>query len=361
MLFAEIHNGSKMDSPIPAYNNEFNDQVQSIVKLLISNDSTRQLMQSFIENTNRKHYIDHLTIAYFERNYFHTRQLSPYKALMLTSDENIGCWTDLENYFADYVTAFAKNDIDKLFRLLTRKYSIKDNIESLQAVYIALMQLSKGSLTDIAQDEIGKYFKDTEYDTAEDYVGAFCNIDSLDINDRCIRNLLALYLMQRHKMSYSKHYTDCFFEIEKLIEAQKEENSLMSYEKKLLQPKDKITYSINDVDLMNGSEFEHFVALLFTKMGYEATVTKGSGDQGIDVLAEKNNVKIGVQAKCYSGSVSNSAIQEVVAGAQHYGCDKSIVVTNNVFSKSAIELAQSNNVILWDRTILKDKIIEVFC
>lgn len=112
---------------------------------------------------------------------------------------------------------------------------------------------------------------------------------------------------------------------------------------------------------MNGCDFENFVALLFTKMGYETIVTKGSGDQGIDVIAEKNNVKIGVQAKCYSGSVSNSAIQEVVAGAQHYGCDKSIVITNNVFSKSAIDLAQSNNVILWDRTILKDKIIEVFC
>jgi len=364
MLFAELHNGYKMDSPIPVYNNEFNEQVQSIVKQLISNDAVRQLMLSFISNTNRKHYIDHFAIAYFERNYFHTRQLSPYRANMLLSDENFKNYrhcTGYENYFGDGVTEFAVNDVDKLIKLLIKKHNLGDNIETLQAAYIALMHLSKGYFTEVAQDEIGTYFKNTEYDSVEDYVEAFCSIDSLNINDRCIRNLLALYLIQRHKMSYDSHYTDCFFEIEKLIEAQKEENSLMSYEKKLLQPKNKITYSINDVDFMNGSDFEHFVALLFTKMGYETTVTKGSGDQGIDVIAEKNNVKIGIQAKCYAGSVSNSAIQEVVAGAQHYGCDKSIVVTNNVFSKSAIELAQSNNVILWDRTILKDKIIEVFC
>ncbi len=361
MTFAEM---PRKSMNIPVYNSEFNDQVQNIVQQLISNEPVKQLMQSFIRSTNRRHYIDHFAIAYFEFNFFYTRQLSPYRAALMLSDNYFKCYrhcTGYDDYLGDGVTDFASNDVDKLIKLLIKKYNLGDNIESLQAVYIALMHLSMGLFYEVAQDEIGKYFKDIECETAEDYIKVFCNIDSLNHNDRCTRNLLALFLIQRNKMTYDKHYTNCFFEIEKLIEAQKEENSLMSYEKRLLQPMDKVTYSINDVDFMNGSDFEHFVALLFTRMGYVTTVTKGSGDQGIDVLAEKNSVKIGVQAKCYSGSVSNSAIQEVVAGAQHYGCDKSMVVTNNIFSKSAIELAQSNNVILWDRTILKDKISEVFC
>lgn len=38
--------------------------------------------------------------------------------------------------------------------------------------------------------------------------------------------------------------------------------------------------------------------------------------------------------------------------------DKGIVVTNNYFTASATELAKSNNVILWDRDMLKRKMEE---
>lgn len=38
--------------------------------------------------------------------------------------------------------------------------------------------------------------------------------------------------------------------------------------------------------MMNGSEFEYFICELYTKMGYRAEVTKQSGAQGLDVIAE---------------------------------------------------------------------------
>ena len=111
---------------------------------------------------------------------------------------------------------------------------------------------------------------------------------------------------------------------------------------------------------MAGIEFEVFVAELFKKMGYKASVTKASGDQGIDVVAEKNGVRYGIQAKCYSSNVSNSAVQEVVAGISFYKCDRAIVVTNNYFTSSAIDLAKANSVVLWNREMLKQKIVDLF-
>ena len=119
-------------------------------------------------------------------------------------------------------------------------------------------------------------------------------------------------------------------------------------------------YTIDDIDLMSGSEFEEFVGTLFKKMGYSSQVTKQSGDQGLDVIASKYGTKIGIQAKCYSNTVGNSAIQEAVAGKSFYRCDKVIVITNNYFTPAAIELAQSNDVILWNRDMLKEKIKELF-
>ena len=77
------------------------------------------------------------------------------------------------------------------------------------------------------------------------------------------------------------------------------------------------------------------------------------------MIVEKRGKKIGIQAKCYSNPVGNSAIQEAVAGKGFYHCDKVVVVTNNYFTSSAIKLAQSNDVVLWSRDILKEKIIEL--
>lgn len=67
------------------------------------------------------------------------------------------------------------------------------------------------------------------------------------------------------------------------------------------------------VDQIKPVVFEKPIAILFRKMGYEARATKLSGDQGVDVIAEKLNRVIAIQAKLYSNPVGNSAIQEVVA------------------------------------------------
>ncbi|OSB09979.1 restriction endonuclease [Clostridium botulinum] len=109
---------------------------------------------------------------------------------------------------------------------------------------------------------------------------------------------------------------------------------------------------------MTGREFEIFIGTLFEKMGYIVEITQCSGDQGIDILIEKNNQKIGVQVKCYSNKVTNKAIQEVTAGLNYYNCDKGMVITNNYYTNSAIELSEANNIVLWDRDMLKQLLDE---
>jgi len=118
------------------------------------------------------------------------------------------------------------------------------------------------------------------------------------------------------------------------------------------------SYTIDDIDLMDGKAFEEFIAKLFTKMGYTTTITKQTGDQGIDVIAKKGNTSIGIQTKCYAGSVGNTAVQEAVGGKAFHKVDKVMVVTNNEFTQSAKELAQVNSVILWDRSMLIAKLLE---
>ncbi|WP_251171466.1 restriction endonuclease [Cytobacillus firmus] len=104
---------------------------------------------------------------------------------------------------------------------------------------------------------------------------------------------------------------------------------------------------------MDGQYFEDFIAELFTLIGYSYLKTPASGDQGLDlILYKKTNEagqeKIGVQCKRFKSSVSNKAVQEAFAGRHYYDCDRAIVVTPSVFTKSAKNLAEKLNIELMD-------------
>ena len=105
-----------------------------------------------------------------------------------------------------------------------------------------------------------------------------------------------------------------------------------------------------DYDDMDGWEFEEYVGELLVRDGYiHVEVTRGSGDQGVDVLAERDGVSYAIQCKHYQAKISNKAVQEAYAGAEFYGCDVPVVVTNSYFTPSAEELADGIGVELWDR------------
>lgn len=98
---------------------------------------------------------------------------------------------------------------------------------------------------------------------------------------------------------------------------------------------------------MDGHDYEYAVARYLKSIGYTGTkVTKGSGDFGVDVLANKGGHKYAVQCKYYSSPVGVAAVQEAVAGKVYYGCDRAMVVTNSTFTKAAWELARVNDVVL---------------
>lgn len=107
-------------------------------------------------------------------------------------------------------------------------------------------------------------------------------------------------------------------------------------------------------DTMEGHDFEYYCADLLRNDGfYNVEVTQGSGDQGIDILAEKAGIRYGIQCKCYSNNIGNKAVQEAFAGKTFYHCHVAAVLTNRYFTRSAKELAEKDQVLLWDRNELE--------
>ncbi|WP_423410233.1 restriction endonuclease [Heyndrickxia sp. MSNUG] len=124
---------------------------------------------------------------------------------------------------------------------------------------------------------------------------------------------------------------------------------------KSLKFRNGIPVDIEEIDKMDGFEFEHFLKPIFERQGYVTTVTQGSSDYGADLILRKGHKKYVVQAKRYSSNIGVGAVQQVVGAIRYYRASGAIVVTNQYFTPAAIELAKVNKVRLIDR----DKLAEM--
>ncbi|BBZ74234.1 restriction endonuclease [Mycobacterium paraseoulense] len=107
------------------------------------------------------------------------------------------------------------------------------------------------------------------------------------------------------------------------------------------------------VDAMDGVEFERYVAGRLRRAGWRVTFTPPVGDYGVDLIAEKDGHSVAVQCKRYGKSVGVAAVQQVVSGARHHGCTRSIVVSNREFTRAAKQLAHTHGCQLIGRKVLQ--------
>ena len=111
--------------------------------------------------------------------------------------------------------------------------------------------------------------------------------------------------------------------------------------------------SMAAIDAMTGTEFEDYVAARLRRAGWEVTFTSVTGDYGVDLIAEKDGKSVAIQCKRHGNAVGVAAVQQVVSGARHHGCTKSIVVSNQEFTQAAKQLAFTHGCQLIGRKALQ--------
>lgn len=91
----------------------------------------------------------------------------------------------------------------------------------------------------------------------------------------------------------------------------------------------------------DGQGYEREVASLMTRLGFDVRFTSVTGDQGVDLIAEREGLRLAIQCKNYSKPVGNNAVQQVFAGAQFYQAGAAAVVAPNGYTVAARQLASS--------------------
>ena len=109
------------------------------------------------------------------------------------------------------------------------------------------------------------------------------------------------------------------------------------------------------MDEMEGHDFEYYCAGILKKNGFEnVEVTKGSGDYGVDILADRDGISYAFQCKCYDKPIGVKAVQEVYAGRDYYDRMVGVVITNQYYTQHAIDLAAKLRILLWDRDYITE-------
>lgn len=110
-----------------------------------------------------------------------------------------------------------------------------------------------------------------------------------------------------------------------------------------------------DFDSMDGTEFEIFCVDILSVNDFVNIERKGgSGDHGVDILAEKDGITYAIQCKRSAENIGNKAVQEVYLGKDFYRQDIAVVLTNQYFTANAKEAAKRTGVKLWDRDYLEN-------
>lgn len=176
--------------------------------------------------------------------------------------------------------------------------------------------------------------------------------------DREILEDFLLRLLKENKIIDGKQLLDQYL-INDIINDAKKKRKVSQFEKQILnanRANNNPILTLDDINKFDGFQFEYFLKILLEKMGYFVDLTPLSGDQGADLIVEKNHERYVVQAKRYHQKVGNKSVQEIVASIAHYNASKGMVITNSQFTKSAMELASSNNIKLINGHELKNYI-----
>ncbi len=103
-----------------------------------------------------------------------------------------------------------------------------------------------------------------------------------------------------------------------------------------------------------GIRFENHCMEILKQNGWEVKETPNTGDQGVDLIASINDLRICIQCKDHEKAIGNKAVQEISAGKSFWKGTHAIIVSKSGFTKSAHQLAKSNKVELINEYQLKD-------
>ncbi len=264
-------------------------------------------------------------------------------------------WLETEEILEQYSTINFKENPEFSAGIRTKGYAkfyahVDKVLKSGKAILALYILNNEGGYSD--QSDITLWI--------DSYINILASLDRFDILahyydefNQSIQNIQLLksiteYYIKEQNLEKAKETLNDISKIEPkypfITEAQSEIERLSMIQKLTDEGTD-----IDSINQLTGIEFEELLIAKFRSMDFTVINTPKSGDFGADIILDtKDGTRFVIQCKRFKSKVNLKAVQEVVGALPHYSGDIGIVITNSGFLSSAIKLAQSNDIELWD-------------
>lgn len=95
---------------------------------------------------------------------------------------------------------------------------------------------------------------------------------------------------------------------------------------------------------LRGADFEQAVAAFFRGKSYDVKFTPHTGDEGIDLIMNKDGRSFVVQCKAHKNPVVSSTVRDLLGAMGSEGADEAYLCTLNGLTRPALDYALRNNV-----------------
>lgn len=114
-----------------------------------------------------------------------------------------------------------------------------------------------------------------------------------------------------------------------------------------------LTLTKEQLQELDPKGFEHYVAELFQKKGYQVTIRGGTGDHGVDLeLSGANGKRAIVQCKRYRDTVGEKVVRDLFGTLLHERASRAFLVTTADISSAAMNWSQGKPITLIDGDML---------
>lgn len=125
-----------------------------------------------------------------------------------------------------------------------------------------------------------------------------------------------------------------------------------------INEKKRLLQRFDDVEMMNGNDFEAFIAEVCRSLGYNVQNRQHTSDGGVDLIikyrAPLTEVIVGVECKNRANSkVSRPDVQKLESAVRYQKLDQGLIISSAGFASSAISYANETGIKLIDITELR--------
>ncbi len=111
------------------------------------------------------------------------------------------------------------------------------------------------------------------------------------------------------------------------------------------------------LDSIDEYEFERLVYSYFGKKNYNCVKVKNANEHGINMIAEIDDFKIGIQIIFAKSQVILPTVKDIVDDIKLMNLDKGYIITNRYFSNPAKALAAENHITMWDKSTIIERFL----